>query len=83
MANGKPGSGAPSSNRNVMIVLSYLWLLALIPLVVEKEDQEVQWHAKHGLVLTVRRVGLLGRLQRRDVRGSVRFSAASWRSSRR
>jgi len=36
-----------------MIVLSYLWLLALIPLVVEKDDREVQWHAKHGLVLTV------------------------------
>ena len=53
MADATPGTGAPSSNRNVMIVLSYLWLLALIPLVVEKEDREVQWHAKHGLVLTV------------------------------
>lgn len=42
-----------SENRNVMIVLSYLWLLALIPLLVEKDDSEVQWHAKHGLVLTV------------------------------
>lgn len=42
-----------SDNRNVMIVLSYLWLLALIPLLVEKDDREVQWHAKHGLVLTV------------------------------
>ena len=42
-----------SENRNVMTVLSYLWLLALIPLLVEKEDREVQWHAKHGLVLTV------------------------------
>jgi uncharacterized membrane protein len=53
MADATPGTGTPSSNRNVMIVLSYLWLLALIPLVVEKEDREVQWHAKHGLVLTV------------------------------
>ncbi|HXG89586.1 MAG TPA: hypothetical protein VNJ02_14750 [Vicinamibacterales bacterium] len=53
MADATPGSSAPSSNRNVMIVLSYLWLLALIPLVVEKDDREVQWHAKHGLVLTV------------------------------
>jgi uncharacterized membrane protein len=48
-----PPAGAPSSNRNVMIVLSYLWLLALIPLLVEKDDREVQWHAKHGLVLAV------------------------------
>ena len=44
---------APSSNRNVMIVLSYLWLLALVPLLTEKDDKEVQWHAKHGLVLMV------------------------------
>jgi uncharacterized membrane protein len=53
MADAMPGSTPPSSNRNVMILLSYLWLLALIPLVVEKEDREVQWHAKHGLVLAV------------------------------
>jgi len=39
-----------------MIVLSYLWLLALVPLLVEKNDPEVQWHAKHGLVLTVAEV---------------------------
>lgn len=45
------GSGAQSSNRGVMIVLSYLWLLALVPLLVEKDDKDVQWHAKHGLVL--------------------------------
>ena len=58
MADGMPTSppplsGAPSSNRNIMIVLSYLWLLALVPLVVEKEDREVQWHAKHGIVLLI------------------------------
>ena len=35
-----------------MLVLSYLGLLALIPLIVEKNDKDVQWHAKHGLVLT-------------------------------
>ncbi|MCW8985675.1 MAG: hypothetical protein OQK55_10050 [Thermoanaerobaculales bacterium] len=52
-----------SENRNVMIVLSYLWLLALIPLLVEKEDREVQWHAKHGLVLTVVEVVVMIGLQ--------------------
>lgn len=49
-----PPAAAPqgaSDNRSVMIVLSYLWLLALVPLLVEKDDSEVQWHAKHGLVL--------------------------------
>jgi uncharacterized membrane protein len=49
-------AGAPSSNRSVMIVLAYLWLLALVPLLVEKNDTEVQWHAKHGIVLMVAEV---------------------------
>jgi len=52
-----------SENRNLMIVLSYLWLLALIPLLVEKDDREVQWHAKHGLVLTVVEVVVMIGLQ--------------------
>jgi uncharacterized membrane protein len=50
---GTPPPGAASPNRGLMLVLSYLWLLALIPFVVEKNDSEVQWHAKHGLVLTL------------------------------
>jgi len=44
--------GVVSENRKLWIVLSYFGLLALIPLLVEKDDPEVQWHAKHGLVLT-------------------------------
>jgi len=36
-----------------MLVLAYLGVLAVVPLVVEKNDPEVQWHAKHGLVLFV------------------------------
>jgi uncharacterized membrane protein len=55
---GVPPLPGPSSNRGLMIVLSYLWLLALVPLLVEKEDKEVQWHAKHGIVLTVAEVVL-------------------------
>ena len=46
-----PPSGVASPNRGIMIVISYLWLLALVPLLLEKQDTEVQWHAKHGLVL--------------------------------
>ena len=46
-----PAPEKPESNRAIMIVLSYLWILALIPLLLEKDDPEVQWHAKHGLVL--------------------------------
>jgi uncharacterized membrane protein len=43
----------------VMIVLAYLWLLALVPLLVERQDPEVQWHAKHGLVLMIAELILL------------------------
>jgi uncharacterized membrane protein len=53
-----PPAGPTQSNRGVMIVLAYLWLLALVPLLVEKEDAEVQWHAKHGIVLMVAEIVL-------------------------
>jgi uncharacterized membrane protein len=56
-------AGVVSDNRNIMIVLSYLGLLALIPLLVEKDDSEVQWHAKHGLVLLVVEVVVFVALQ--------------------
>lgn len=46
------GAGpAVSPNRTIMIVLSYIWILFIVPLVAEKDDPEVQWHAKHGMVL--------------------------------
>ena len=48
-----PPSEAASPNRGIMIVISYLWLLAIVPLLLEKQDPEVQWHAKHGLLLFV------------------------------
>lgn len=46
-----PGAAAPGGDRTLMIVLSYLWILALIPLLTKKDDPEVQWHAKNGLAL--------------------------------
>lgn len=52
-SGGPAGTGYVSPNRNLMIVLSYLWLLCIIPLLAEKEDREVQWHAKHGLVFLI------------------------------
>jgi len=54
-----PPTEIVSDNRSIMIVLSYLGLLALIPLLVDKDDKEVQWHAKHGLVLTVVEVAVM------------------------
>jgi uncharacterized membrane protein len=56
-AQDKP-PGEESSNRTLMIVLSYLWILFLVPLLVDKDDPEVQWHAKNGLVLTVAEIML-------------------------
>ncbi len=50
------GGGGGSDNRTMMVVLSYLGLLALIPLLTEKSDPDIQWHAKHGLVLAAAQV---------------------------
>jgi|SRR5688572_15122108 uncharacterized membrane protein len=57
-SGGPAGPGFVSPNRSIMIVLSYLGILAVIPLVAEKEDKEVQWHAKHGLVLLVAEIAI-------------------------
>lgn len=48
-----PGGAGGSSDRALMVVLSYLWILALIPLLAKKDDREVQWHAKNGLGILV------------------------------
>ena len=47
------GMAPQSSDRTIMLVLSYLWLLSLIPFFVKKDDAEVQWHAKNGLVMAI------------------------------
>ncbi len=52
----QPGIAA---DRTVMIVLAYLWVLALVPLLADGGDAEVRWHAKHGIVLTVVEVAAL------------------------
>lgn len=48
-----PPAGGPagSSDRTLMLVLSYLGILCFIPLLAKKDDPEVQWHAKNGTVL--------------------------------
>ena len=53
-------SGGPqSSDRQIMMVLSYIGPLGLIPLLMKNEDREVQWHAKNGLVIFVAEIVLL------------------------
>ena len=47
-----PGAApAPGSDRTLMVVLSYLGLLALIPYFTKKDDPEVMWHARNGVGL--------------------------------
>lgn len=54
-----PMSGsAGGSDRTLMVVLSYLWILALVPLLTKKDDKEVQWHAKNGLAILVAEVAI-------------------------
>lgn len=55
---GGPIGSAPGGDRTLMVVLSYLWILALIPLLTKKEDPEVQWHAKNGLAMLIAEVVL-------------------------
>lgn len=44
-----------------MLVLAYLWPLAIVPLLLDKNDADLRWHAKHGLVLlSVELVLLIG-----------------------
>lgn len=42
-----------------MLILAYLPPFAVIPLLVEKDDPEVHWHAKHGIVLMTAEMLLL------------------------
>ena len=53
---GGPGAGGPaSSDRQLMIALSYLGILALIPYLTKKNDpdQELRWHSKNGMGLFI------------------------------
>lgn len=51
-------SGGGGSTNTLMLILAYLGPLALVPFLVEKDDKEVQWHAKHGLVLLAMWIGI-------------------------
>lgn len=58
----QPQTGAPHPyGKGIMLLLAYLPPFAVIPLLAEKEDAEVRWHAKHGIVLmTAEMLVLLG-----------------------
>ena len=45
------GPGVVSENRTLWLIVSYLGPLAFAPFLIERDDQEVQWHAKNGILL--------------------------------
>jgi hypothetical protein len=40
-----------ASRRTAMVVLAYLWPLAIVPLLASRGDEDVSWHARQGLLL--------------------------------
>ncbi len=42
-----------SGGINALALLSYLWILFLVPLLAAKDDEFAQFHAKQGLVLFI------------------------------
>ena len=42
-----------SANDNVFAILSYIWILCLVPVLMKKENEFVKFHAKQGLVLFI------------------------------
>jgi uncharacterized membrane protein len=59
MTQPQPSGGHHVGNREIMIVLAYLPPLALVPLLVERDNPEIQWHARHGIVLMAVEAALL------------------------
>ncbi len=59
------GGGAPPPSRQqsedaVLLVLSYVGLLALVPYLVAKDREPIRFHARQGLALALLQVGCAG-----------------------
>ena len=52
-----PPPASLTGDKTAMLILAYIWILALIPLLVDK-DEEVQWHSKNGIVLMLAEVAV-------------------------
>ena len=50
--------GTKSSGENVYAILSYLWILCLVPILMKKEEEFVMFHARQGLMLFIVEVGI-------------------------
>ncbi len=49
---------SPTTDRNLLAAVSYVWILSLVMLMMKKDDAFVQFHAKQALVLFI--LSLLG-----------------------
>lgn len=43
----------PKEKVNPLAILSYLWVLVLVPLLIEKKDEFVKFHSRQGLLLFI------------------------------
>ncbi|MFC1570870.1 DUF4870 domain-containing protein [Candidatus Omnitrophota bacterium] len=50
--------GPAVSGENAYAILSYLWVLCLIPFLLKKENRFVSFHARQGLMLFIVEVGV-------------------------
>ena len=50
---------AKKGKVNPMAILSYIGILVLVPLLVEKQDEFVKFHARQGLVLFICEIGTM------------------------
>lgn len=48
----------PTTDRNLLAAVSYVWILSIVMLVIKKDDAFIQFHAKQALVLFL--LSLLG-----------------------
>jgi len=43
----------PTTDRNLIAALSYVWILSIVMLVIKKNDEFVHFHAKQGIILLI------------------------------
>ncbi len=43
----------PTTDNNLLAAVSYVWLLSIVMLVIKKDDEFIQFHAKQGVILLI------------------------------
>ena len=47
------GKIPPTSDRNLMAALSYIWIIGLVMLVLKHDDEYIAFHARQGVMLSI------------------------------